>query len=117
MGKLLDATGQAADASGLITRPYDKYWDGPITRAEVQRAVNQLATNDMVLMNMQDTACIVMNYIAEKLGVTRKELDDFVETKKAQLAVLREATKAAQDAQAAVSQPPKEDNPEVGSNE
>jgi len=88
-----------------IQRPYDKYWDAPMTRREAQTLFMKLATNDNELMGMADTAALLLNFILEKklAIVDRKEIDDYVEVKKAQVAAQREAMKAqegsTQDAQ------------------
>lgn len=87
MGRIL------TDTRGLVTQPKDPYWDAPLTRREMQVAVNQLSENDMALTNMMDTMSIVLNFILEdKLGVKdRTELDKFVVRKKAELEALRTA--------------------------
>ena len=53
------------------------------------------------LMGMADTAALLLNFILEKkLGITdRKEIDDYVEVKKAQLAAQREQMKKDSDVQ------------------
>jgi hypothetical protein len=87
--------------SPLVQQPYDKYWDEPPTRRELQRALNKMSANDSELAGMADTAALVLNYILEaKLGVTnREELDTYVEAKKLQMAEAREKMKAAAEAQ------------------
>ena len=69
-------------AEGFLQRPHDPYWDEPITRREVQEAVNQLAENDRVLSMQNDTTNIVMNFLCEKIGVKREEIDKWVAEKK-----------------------------------
>lgn len=91
VGRILDSTGQVAIEKGLLTRARDPYWDGFLTRREAQLAIDKLSENDSVLMAMQDTEHIVMNFLVEKIGCTREELDKYVELKKAQLAALRQA--------------------------
>ena len=76
-------------SSGLVKEPFDKYWDGPLSRREAQRAFNKLGSNDAELMGMVDTNCLVVNYICELLKITRKDLDDFVEQKKAEMAAMK----------------------------
>lgn len=75
----------------LIERPYDPFWDVPPTRRELQKAFNKIGKNTEDLMSMVDTNCLVVNYLCEKLGVTRKDLDEYVEQKKTELAVLKKA--------------------------
>ena len=85
-----------------VAPAYDKYWDAPMSRREAQTLFMKLASNDSELMGMADTAALLINFICEKkLGITdRKEVDDYVEVKKAQVAAEREAMlKAAQNAQ------------------
>jgi len=79
-----------------VAQPYDKYWDAPMTRREAQLLFRKLASNDSELMGMADTAALLLNFLFEKkLQITdRKEIDDYVEVKKAQLAAQREQMKA-----------------------
>ena len=100
MGKII------TDARGLISQPRDPYWDAPVSRREAQKAVNDLALNDQELTNRCDTLSIVLNFILEdKLGIKdRKELDAFVEKKKAELAKIEAQMEAAQKAQAEAQQ-------------
>ena len=84
-----------------IQRPYDKYWDAPMTRREAHALFMKLASNDNELTGMADTAALLLNFILEKklLIVDRKEIDDYVEVKKTQLAHQREQMKAGENAQ------------------
>jgi hypothetical protein len=84
-------------SESLVQQPYDKYWDEPPTRREMQRAINKLAQNDSELMGMADTAAFVLNFILEvKLGVkTREELDVYVEAKRMQAEEARTKMRAA----------------------
>jgi hypothetical protein len=81
-----------------IKPAFDPYWDKPMTRREAHTLFMRLATNDNELTGMADTAALLLNFILEKkLGITdRKEIDDYVEVKKAQMQAQREAMKAAQ---------------------
>ena len=74
--------GETPSVDGLLQRPHDPYWDAPITRREVQEAVNQLATNDHNLSLQNDTTNLVVNFLCEQLGVKRETLDKWVEEKK-----------------------------------
>jgi len=78
-------------SSGLVNLPHDPYWDGPITRREVQMAVNDLCINEAELMARSDTAHIVLNFLCERIGTTRGEIDAYIEKKKAEIAALKEA--------------------------
>ena len=88
-------------ADSPIQRPYDKYWDAPMTRREAHALFMKLASNDNELTGMADTAALLLNFILEKklLIVDRKEIDDYVEVKKTQLAHQREQMKAGENAQ------------------
>ena len=74
----------------------DKYWDAPMSRREAPTLFMKLASNDSELMGMADTAALLLNFILEKkLAITdRKEVDDYVEVKKAQMQAERERMKA-----------------------
>lgn len=82
------------DSNGLVKTPHDPYWDGPVTRREAQGAINALADNDRILTMCNDTVNIAVNFLLEKLGVTRGELNVYVEKKKAEVAKVNEALKA-----------------------
>ena len=87
--------------SSLVEQPFDKYWDGPLTRREAQRMINKLAANDSELMGMCDTAALIINFLCEvKLEVKREEIEVYVEAKKLQLAEARAKMKAEADNQA-----------------
>ena len=76
--------------SGLVQQPFDKYWDNPPTRREMQRMANKLAANDSELMGMADTCALILNFICEvKLQIKREEIEVYVEAKKLQLAEAR----------------------------
>jgi hypothetical protein len=68
-----------------IQQPYDKYWDSPPTRRELQKAFNKIGNNDADLMLMVDNLNLVCNCLCEKLNVTRGELDIYVAKKAAEL--------------------------------
>lgn len=78
-----------------IQQPYDKYWDAPPTRRELQKAFNKLGNNDSDLMSMVDTNCLVVNFLCEKLGVTRGELDAYVAQKAAEVKAMQDGVKDA----------------------
>ena len=85
----------------LVDQPFDKYWDTPPTRREMQRAINKLAANDSELMGMADTAALIINFLCEvKLKTNREEIEIYVEAKKLQIAEARSKLKAEQDNQA-----------------
>jgi hypothetical protein len=89
-----------------IQPAFDPYWDKPMTRREAHKLFMKLASNDSELMGMADTAALLLNFILEKklLIVDRKEIDDYVELKKVQLAAQREQMKA-QEGNATDAQP------------
>jgi hypothetical protein len=74
-----------------IQQPYDKFWDSPPTRREMQKAFMKLGNNDSDLMAMVDTNCLVVNFICEKLGITRGELEAYVEKKAAEVNALKDS--------------------------
>lgn len=80
MGKII------TDPSGLVSSPIDPSWHKPATRLEVQKFANILSETDEVLYTRSETAFIVINFLAEKLGVTKEELEAYVERKKAEAA-------------------------------
>ena len=82
--------------SPLVQAPYEKFWDEPvqITRRELQKLFNKLGSNDAELMAMVDTNCLVVNYLCEKLGVTREDLEAYVVKQKAALAAMKAAAEA-----------------------
>ena len=77
--------------SDLVEQPHDQYWDGKPNRRELQKAFNKLGSNDAELMAMVDTNCLVVNYLCEKLGVTREDLEVYVAKQKEALAVIKAA--------------------------
>lgn len=95
-----------ADPSApLIREPKHPYWDAPLTRREGQLAINEMAENDQELSNRADTTHIVLNFICERLNITRGEIEAYVERKKAEIKAIREAeAKAARAAEAANEQ-------------
>jgi hypothetical protein len=88
--------GHILTSDDLIQRPPDKFWDGHPTRKEMQAAFNKIGQNQAEIMGMLDTFDLVLNFVCEKLNVTRGELDAFV-TKKAEEV---KAWRAAQEAKA-----------------
>ena len=79
----------------LVQQPYDKFWDSPPTRRELQRALNKMSANESELAGMADTAALVLNYICEvHLKVKKEDIDVYVEAKKLQLAETRAKMKA-----------------------
>lgn len=86
--------------SELVSQPYDKYWDGQPTRRELQKAFNKLGSNDAELMAMVDTNCLVVNYLCEKLGVTREDLEVYVAKQKEALAAMKSAQEQSQTQEA-----------------
>jgi hypothetical protein len=80
----------------LVEKPYDKYWDEKPTRRELQKAFNKLGSNDSELMAMVDTNCLVVNYLCEKLNVTREDLEVYVAKQKAALAAIKTAAESSQ---------------------
>lgn len=88
---------KVTNPSGLVQQPHDPYWDGPISRRETQMAVNDICRNEAELMARSDTSYIVTNFLCEKLGVTRGEIDAYVEKKKAEMAALKTLSESQQN--------------------
>ena len=82
-----------SDASEYIKPAHDPFMDGYPTRRELQKAFNKLGNNDSDLMAMVDTNCLVVNFLCEKLGVTRGELDAYVSRKAEEVKTMQEAQK------------------------
>jgi CRISPR/Cas system-associated endonuclease Cas3-HD len=80
--------------AGLIEKPFDKFWDNPPTRREMQAVFQKLGDNDAELMGMCDTAALVLNFLCEKLGVRREELEEYVKAKSTEVNAMREQMKA-----------------------
>lgn len=79
----------------LVEQPFDKYWDSPPTRREIQRMANKLAQNDSELMGMADTCALLINFICEThLKVKREDVEVYVAAKKLQLDEQRAKMKA-----------------------
>jgi hypothetical protein len=79
----------------VLQQPFDKYWDSPPTRREIQRMANKLAQNDSELMGMADTAALILNFLCEvKLSVSREEVEIYVAAKRLQLEEARAKMKA-----------------------
>jgi hypothetical protein len=85
--------------SSLVEQPYDKFWDGSPTRRELQKAFQKMGSNDAEIMTMIDTNCLVVNYLCEKLGVTREDLEVYVAKQKEALAELKARREKTQEAQ------------------
>jgi hypothetical protein len=86
-----------SDNDSPIAQPYDKYWDGPMSRREAHRLFMKLAANDSELAAMCDTAALVVNFLCEKASITREEIQTFVDIKSSQVAAMREQMKKAQE--------------------
>lgn len=77
--------------SELIIPAHDKFLDGHPTRRELQKAFNKMGNNDAELFAMIDTQALVGNFLCEQLGVTRSQLDAYVEKKAAEVKALKES--------------------------
>jgi hypothetical protein len=101
------------DERDLVKVPYDKFWDEPGTRREFQRAINTINKNQIFLrdelqeaFDRIDTNYIVTNMIAEKLNITRGEMEAYSERQKIKIAeelARREAALKQQETQNAKS--------------
>jgi hypothetical protein len=73
------------DPSDSPIKPaYDPFLDKPLSRREAQMMFRKIGNNQTELFVALDTANIVVNFLCEKLGVTREELDAYAEKKKVQ---------------------------------
>lgn len=88
--------------SNLVDQPYDKFWDGSPTRRELQKAFQKMGSNDAEIMTMIDTNCLVVNFLCEKLGVTREDLEVYVAKQKAALAAIKARQEQTQEPEKAV---------------
>jgi hypothetical protein len=75
----------ALDSSSLIDPAFDKYLDGHPTRRELQKAFNKMGNNDSELMLMVDNLNLVVNFLCEKAGCTKAEIDAWVASKAEEL--------------------------------
>ncbi len=102
--------GRIITSESKVEAPFDKFWDNPPTRREIQRALSKMASNDSELMGMADTAALILNFLCEvKLKVSREEIEVYVEAKKLQLSEARAKMKADAEAAEKVSSQSQED--------
>jgi hypothetical protein len=91
--------GNIITSETIVKPPFDKFWDNPPTRRELQRALNKIAENESEMMGMCDTAALILNYICEvALKIKREDIEVYVEAKKLQLAEMRAKMKAEAEA-------------------
>ena len=83
--------------SELITPAFDSFLDGNPTRREMQKAFNKMGNNDSELMLMVDNLNLVCNCLCEKLGITKGELDAFVQKKAEEMKAFTEAQQKLQE--------------------
>jgi hypothetical protein len=84
MGRIIASTEE------LITPAHDKFMDGHPTRRELQQVFNKIGSNQAELFGMVDTQALVGNFLCEKLGVTRAEIEAYVQKKAQELKELQE---------------------------
>lgn len=82
----------------IITPAYDKFWDSPPTRREIQAALNHFSQFMDNIYASIDTQHIVLNLLAEKANVTKDELLAYVEKKKQEVQDAADRAQAAQEA-------------------
>jgi hypothetical protein len=73
------------EPSELIQPAFDKFWDNPPSRRELQKAFNKIGQNQDYLFGAVDTQALVGNFLCETLGVTKGQLDAYVAKKAAEL--------------------------------
>lgn len=90
----------------LIDPAYDQFLDGKPTRRELQATFQKIGTKMTELFQAVDTQALVANFLCERAGVTREEIEAYVAkkakeveafTKAALEAAKAEATKAAEE--------------------
>jgi hypothetical protein len=64
----------SAQEHQLVQAPHDPFLDGPITRREVDQAFIMLSQQD-------DTTNLMVNFLLEKIGVSRQEMEAWVKAK------------------------------------
>ena len=84
--------------SELIQPSFDKFWDTPPTRREMQKAFNKIGQNQDQMFGMIDTQALVGNFLCETLGVTRGQLEAFVAKKSEEVKLAKEAQEKAEKA-------------------
>lgn len=77
----------------LIDPAFDQFLDGKPTRRELQETFRKIGISMTQLYEALDTQALVGNFLCEKLGVTRGEIDAYVAKKAAEI---NEAIKVAQ---------------------
>lgn len=86
----------------LIDPAYDKFLDGHPTRRELQETFARIGRNMTQFWEGLDTQALVGNFLCEKHGVTREEIDAYVEKKaleiKAQIEAQKKQGEATQNA-------------------
>lgn len=100
----------------LINPAFDKYMDGPVTRRELQAALDHFSKHLDALYATSDTQHIVINFLAEeKLNVTKDELLAYVQKKRQEmLAAIDKRAKAAERARAILAgEIPADDTPAI----
>jgi hypothetical protein len=83
-----------------IKPAYDQFLDKPMTRREAQMMFHKIGKNQTELFVALDTANIVVNFLCEKLGVSREELDAYAEKKKLEAIAWADAQRKTQEAPA-----------------
>lgn len=89
----------------LVDPAYDKHLDGHPTRRELQQAFGKIGVNMTAFWEGLDTQAIVGNFLCEKLGVTRGELDAYVAKKAGEIKAQQEAAQAASEEAKTDAQP------------
>ena len=82
-----------------------KYWEGPISRKEIQPIFDQYTE---ALNGLAETVAklnVTISYLADKLGVTPEDFSAYLTAKQAEFQALQEAAKQAQTPVAQISAP------------
>ena len=86
------------DSSESPIKPaFDPFLDKPLIRREAQVIFHKIGYNQTEMFTMIDTVNVVANFLCEKLGVTRGELEVYAEKKKAEAQAWAEAQNKTQE--------------------
>ena len=85
------------ETNELIQPAFDKFWDTPPTRRELQKAFNKIGLNQDTMFGMIDTQALVGNFLCETLGVTRGQLDAYVAKKSEEVRLAKETQEKAEE--------------------
>jgi hypothetical protein len=59
------------------------YWNGPVTRGEVQKSLDEISESIKILSAQAGAANMAMAYLFAKLRIDKKEFDEFIKARAA----------------------------------